>query len=112
MVFNNSRKNKKRQPKKELKDPVNFTRIISIFMLGFYAYTVIVVVILTMSEHFYTFQDFVIIAFPLLFLIIMLIYFLGKDEKIKINNLEVEKELTRIKQLYESRKKAEEQFDK
>lgn len=104
-------KKKKRSQEKNLRDPVNFTRIISLFFLGFFAWMVGAIYVLLSMNHVYTFQDFVIIIFPLPCFLFALIYFINKDESIRMDNELVQRELDRIKDLYESRKKAEEQFD-
>lgn len=62
-------------------------------------------------DRLYTFNDFVLIMLPLPFFICVLIYFLDKDERIKMDNKEIQKEIDHVKDLYNARKKAEEHFD-
>ncbi len=108
---NNKKKKTSQAPQKELKDRVNFTRIISIFFLAFFVYMIVAVFLLLSMERVYTFQDFVIIAFPLPCFLFALVYFINKDEMIEMDNQEVQRELDRVKDLHDARKRAEKEFD-
>jgi len=104
----NRKKNKK---EKNLEERINFTRIISIFFLVFFAWMIIASFLLLSMERIYTINDFLVMILPLPIFVVILIYLLEKDTQIELNNQQVQKELDRVKELHDARKRAEKEFD-
>ena len=104
----NRKKNKK---EKNLEERINFTRIISIFFLVFFAWMIIASFLLLSMERIYTINDFLVMILPLPIFVVILIYLLEKDTQIELNNQQVQKELYRVKELHDARKRAEKEFD-
>lgn len=106
------RSNKKKisQPK-QLRELVNFTRIISIFFLVFWVYLTTIVFVLLSINYVSTANDVLLIGLPLPCFIVILIYLIEKDNKIRADNIQVLRELDRVKDLHDSRKNAERLFD-
>lgn len=101
---------KKRKAPLELEEPINFTRVYSIFFLVFFAWMSGSVFLLS-GQDLYTFQDFVIMIFPLPCFLMLLVYLIEKDDQIRFNNVQVQREIDRIKDLHDTRKRAEKEFD-
>lgn len=97
---------------KELRDPINFTRVLSVFMLGFFAYITIVISVLLLVKTVFTIEDFFLMIFPLPIFIGAVLYLLDKDEKIAKDNEDIQKEIDRVKESHNVRKRAEEELDK
>ena len=104
----NRKKNKK---EKNLEERINFTRIISIFFLVFFAWMIIASFLLLSMERIYSINDFLVMILPLPIFVVILIYLLEKDTQIELNNQQVQKELDRVKELHDARKRAEKEFD-
>jgi Ca2+/Na+ antiporter len=111
MSLFNRKKNRKEKKSITLEEPINFTRVISIFFMVFFIWMVGSIFVLLSIERVYTFQDFVIIIFPLPCFLFVLIYLINKDDQIRFNNELVQKELDRVKELHDARKRAEKEFD-
>jgi hypothetical protein len=103
--------NKKNKKLRVLQTPINFTRVYSIFFIVFFGWMIAAIFYLLSEKHLYTFQDFVFMIFPLPCFLILLIYLIEKNDQIEFNNILVQEELDRIKDLHDIRKRAEKEFD-
>lgn len=96
---------------KELRDPVNFKRAISYFVIAFYFYLTFMVFLTSFIDPSLVAYSLILAILPLPIFILIIIFLLYKDDQIASDNNDIQKEIERVRESTKIRKKAEEELD-